>query len=1687
MKKTSQQADEKEDGADLSRTKRIGYSSFQRQLSGPNNRRSSVRNIRETFENAAKNDEVKSGDSVKFHRSDSVKSTSGDKESDTSSVNVSVNGVTKKPSVVKVSKIPVVGDRLHRSSVGGDSGEGDTSVKEGKFSEINTDSVVTKEKPESPVVLRSEIGRETNNNNQVHPEKAQDRLAKSQSLIEQLQQNLATQISTATVEAFKHDYSPALEKSILERSNIHTPSSSRKAPGAISSSKIDNNSNFEEKNIRQPSEQKETEKGDNSLSLKRRKLQFFNGIFGPSAPKSVNKPAVKRKDSGDVISPEEGQENKGNRQANGIVHSVVDSVGPLENKKGKEGQDTSDAVKGKNYSAGTNGIETAGELKPNEVRRRETVQTKVSLKGDETIGGVKSPASDKNSCDNSIVKQDNPKPERDKHIDEGLPIGEPVLPSKPARVSWTTRLIQKLTEEETRKKNKPQIKVQKPKRLVRFPQRKEPKPDKPDKPKLNEVKKKPSEVSREIVRPVQIPINYSETDSGATQQEEVKIENVSGVVLDDNNKDAYASLITQLVDTPLGGQSDFEEVSEVDSEAKLLKQKKLEEIRAALAREECGTSSSDDESVIALNTSFASSDSTTAITASTGSKELLGEAGKGRKENKPSGIRRLLPQGLFSSNQKNRPLDRRDEDAVLEPLLKTNKSVIGRGDYSRVYPTTSPKPVLETAFLSDSQSKVPNDPRFRQHQRSQSTSPASRHKQTSPKIRRHHLDSPYVDQTSIQENEQNTSRINSQNRSKSLSPSRDRRSSATSPNAKRTIPDTSLILEERLQNIRRELSSPPPGGGVGGVRRPSSTTPADRPNRVQQRQHSLPSSPAGRRPSNKLLQQDQIYQNAVRGYTSNGAPPIPSDAYYHSPPSRRKQQNKIAQNSPNDHRLEEYYRKVSGGSSASSTSTIVADSPSNSSSWNPLLLNLEHQAISGSPDIRKLQQQRHHRTADDTGIYGEIRNGSYSDSPGYRENAMLNRRHLASPRTDSPDVYYHQNSGIVDKPQGLLQVQYNPPLGQQRSPSSVPSGRLSAPPVPSHNVEDYPRRRVISPEPHRSRQEYPPQPNKRSTSQPPISRQPYRDTGPPHPSFQPIIPTEKRVVLPVGAQVKITAPPQPQQRQDHPINKETQTARSYVQQQQYRHLATAPDGPKESPQNLSPSERPQNVSQKTPPEQGQRQYKKLSRQEIEALYWETQKFREGLSSLSKQFSPNVPRLGERYPSTSSLPPQLSPAQMNAMRPQQNSPMLSPHYQTDGVPRQPYRTQSAINVGSGYGSLIVKPQPIYNNVQHYQNYQMIQQARGQQENPLPSPAAMRVPRARSVSPGPNSNRHLSSRSLSLPRSISGNILIENQMPNQRKIGEDNYFSRGIPQRNTIGPIRTSQHSPQIRQQATPTIYEEPPQHNQEEVLLRHPERVKNTGDMNQKISSKSSKPQSYTDPVPNRALPAGDGGSKKSGSAKKGKKSSSDQQPPLPQQQQSPYCPPIFKRGSLISNSTSSVDGVDNQGPPYQLTPKRVSFTSNYMEGQPEPVYWPTRNGPAPEPPTRQRKSRPDSLDSDVFLPNSPHNPRDEYSTYANVPATMAHHYQPPGYGVISPKLEAPNRPLPPVPREASHGVFSRKSRGDKDFSGFSSVSHRWQQQSESESGSEAGEVQRILQQGSHSRGGTYFRFPGRLIMIFPAL
>lgn len=1510
MKKVVQQVRETQQLTSRNRAKQSEYSTDKYQ--SDYSPRNSVRDIRRRFETGAEEDRVLgNGNSPHYRRSNSVKSCNSD-----NSVGA-CRGDSDVCAKVKVSDAVLVNGTLSNGSP--------VSCSDRLF--IAEDVGFPQHQPNgSSETLRRTV---------VDPESAQDRLVKSQSYIEQLQQNLATKLSTATVETFRHEYSPTLGSRSLSKAvrpqlidsnqNEKGNHDSHKAVGP--NSPTNGNQESFRNNRQTPVPKEGVFKGDKSVSgVKRGKLSFLGVIFGPAD----NRPTRKLADSRKNYSSDLDETTDSGQFLNGVTHSV-------------ENNSTTQAVSGlrNQYSDDSSPLVTSQSCLKREVKNSNTVSGETTDK--ETERTFQSSNSSSFAALTDVKNPDCGKlPDESRQKTYSTPKSvDAIPPPKPARVSWTTRLIQKLTEEEEKRKNPSQTKVQKPKHIVRFPQRKD-KVSKQLKAKSSEGSKNESEPP--LVLQPQSGVSAKLSDTGSDWSKKEIKHNPSGVVVDESSKDAYANLLSQLKDSK---KEESKEVSEVTGEDLLLKQSKLEELRAAVAREECATTSSDDDSVFSA-----------AITASTGNNE----AGM-RKEPRPSGIRRLLPQGLFV--QKHRHLDRTEEDAALERLLKGS-------DAARVYPSTNTaRPLLETAFLSDTSSKLPVRSAVRQQQRSQSSSPASKHKQPSPKLRRRQKD---VDQKSIQENEQNSTRINNQTRSKSLSPARDRRGSATNSTSRRTIPDTSLVLEERLEHLRRTIS-PPPGRDV---RRPSSTPPSEYHKRVPHLQNSSTSY------SNKISQQERIFQyaNAVHSDTPDGA-------YYHSPPSRRRQQNKDPES---DHKTGDKQRKVSGGSSASSSSsTIVAESPPITAlSWNPLLLNLENQALSGSPDIRKLQQQRQpHPSNRDGQHYGDIHRDT---------------------RNVTPDVYHHHpNSGLAREPQRLPEVYHDSSVVRVRSPTSVPSGRLSAPPVSSYYNEDYPRRRVISPEPRSTHQEYEhEQLSVRSFSHPPRLRQ-SNQTSSAQVVQQHALRTDKRLVGPVTAHLHISSQPRPRDEKDT-SSKERQTTRHYMQQQ-YRQLE---DGLRTAP-----------VSR----------YKKLSRQEVEALYWETQKLRAGLSSLHQHIS-HAPRLEDRLGSTASLP--QSPPH-SVIRSEQNSPML---FQLEGVSRQPFRSQSVQNVGSGYASVIVRPQPMYNTAQQYQ---LMQQNRASNDSNI------RVSRARSASPGPNSSRHLSSRSLSLPRSITAPVLPEG-VPYKANDDKVDYFKRGVPQRNTVGPIRMASHSPQIRQVSTPTIYEESPQQVGEVKRAVYPDKYKHDTKVDGESGNKtnrlpSSKSENSVVCVINRSPLSVDANDyKKSVSGKKNKKPLSEG--PVPQQ---PYYPPIFKRGSLISTSTSSVDGVESP-----VSPKRVSFTSRYTN---EPANWPTRNGPAPEPPTRQRKLY--SVESDVFLPD------EEYSTYINVP-------------------EAPNRPLPPVPRDADasvYGMILRKSRDTKSPASAVPVPlHRWQQQSESESGSEAGEVQRILQQGSHGRG-TYFRFAGKISLI----
>ncbi|KAG8248108.1 hypothetical protein J6590_047415 [Homalodisca vitripennis] len=166
--------------------------------------------------------------------------------------------------------------------------------------------------------------------------------------------------------------------------------------------------------------------------------------------------------------------------------------------------------------------------------------------------------------------------------------------------------------------------------------------------------------------------------------------------------------------------------------------------------------------------------------------------------------------------------------------------------------------------------------------------------------------------------------------------------------------------------------------------------------------------------------------------------------------------------------------------------------------------------------------------------------------------------------------------------------------------------------------------------------------------------------------------------------------------------------------------------------------------------------------------------------------------------------------------------------------------------------------------------------------------------------------------------------------------------------------------------------------------------------------------------------------------------------------------PIFKRGTLLSSTCSEGDLNTSAG-------KRVSFSpSQEQDLSSGEIYWPTRKGMAPEPPTRQST-------------------RGDQTDYVNVTELRG-------------TPQAPDRPLPPIPRRTTqktspeYGVVGRhrgvantptsqrvqalasrwyhQQQQQADNRAVSSpmsqkvqpLPNRWHQQSDTESGSEAGEV-----------------------------
>lgn len=172
-------------------------------------------------------------------------------------------------------------------------------------------------------------------------------------------------------------------------------------------------------------------------------------------------------------------------------------------------------------------------------------------------------------------------------------------------------------------------------------------------------------------------------------------------------------------------------------------------------------------------------------------------------------------------------------------------------------------------------------------------------------------------------------------------------------------------------------------------------------------------------------------------------------------------------------------------------------------------------------------------------------------------------------------------------------------------------------------------------------------------------------------------------------------------------------------------------------------------------------------------------------------------------------------------------------------------------------------------------------------------------------------------------------------------------------------------------------------------------------------------------------------------------------------------PPIFKRGSLISNSSSSVEYGT-------MGTKRVSFSNQSNSPEIGSGNWPTKHGMAPEPPTRKHRTE-EEIPSDKNDQNTVRLHEGDQNSinniYGNTVACPSQQF------IIYETYDA-NKPLPPPPSNDSWMIKQSDNnvRDDKNerlkiqrANVPSSPRKLIMGVSESESGSEAGEIQKILQ------------------------
>ncbi|KAJ8875164.1 hypothetical protein PR048_023059 [Dryococelus australis] len=1660
----------------------LGYSNFQRQAN-TNVKRSSVRSLRETFENAIKSEAPARANGVtpapKEVPEDSPPRTESKRlsrfdlsripvktrkppqpapehcsESPESKVQTRVHNGTlqtvvsddkngnKVPDRVSVPLKPEVKAGVTKCKPGAGIFETETVNVQNKnnitgVSRYPVQSVGKSELVSTPTVVSTvsniPVSTSREKRESGSPKSAKtthNRLSASQLVIERLQQNLSTKLSPETIETLKRSYSPAIERK-LRPSSLDSPKSLDYLGYTPSKSLF-------------LSPVLNRYQGNNRTRLESPQTLSTKTNF------ECNKARLLTEDNEDRINnnSEPIRKEESTDKCLKSSHAVEDVV--LRKPKLQETNTSEDSANEKapkkndtEISSGlSNGVSKDGYLSPRtntDIRPLSHPEHLLSkYGGSKDLSGVlESPLNSESSSFEEYFSSPELRNPRSRFSSADTDYS--FFEEKPKRVSWTTSLLQKLSHDRPAKKAKA-VRKSRHGKLVRYPEENILSTEERFKLRHASHAKKYAEHLPGITKPVDKKIESRAVpeENKPTEPENALYVKHSDIVKD-ADKDAYASLISKLaedcdeitekqtetskktlsscdLDTTenyetseqniyvnenidfaekekellenLASDSDYSDLSDpeiihafVASEKSFLASQ--ERAKKAAVTEICeqsaiqnkpGLSETEQSEIRNLsipkagiftpvsqistseNTSLTEVDTNTRketqtnITAAT---KEISQGGKRSQEekDKPSGLRKLFFHNLFSSPKRHNADDRKISSQETVQLLtkgeqqknaqkQTKQKYIGD---SKVHPSKN-KPILETAFLT-------NEPK----------------KEIWPKAPTPDIYGKLPESNASQIQIENAQR-NIHLRSRSLSPNSTRGRSSAEPqlSPNRTIPDTSLIIEERLQKLRHENQPP---------KRPSST-PLKRTRREDlfHRNNSLPSrvkipsypvkrSDSPPTPTNELPNNYHVYQN----YTN-----VPRQ------PQARKEI---------DH-TDEAVRSRNSISSCSSSSTIVPqESPV---PWNTTITDFDQHAATsrkGQEGIKPVVQ----------GVTSSshLRYSSPSSETKFKE---IRR---------GPVLYHPPEPQVFS---GIPVSNFNEPFRVQNAPA--PSGRISAPPVPysSH----YAKPRVITHEinttstkngPHSFQNTYShsnsglliPVYVEPKHSSPDLKQDSHRSRS--------LSPQHHRVTA--GTYSKVPSPL---------ARDASKTLTDKEKEAVYQHLRARSISPLSS---YSPDSSGSSPGQQNFPH-------KLSRQEVEALYWEACRKR----STSQQLSPvSDPRLRGQYTSTGSLPG---------------------HAQHKSDERMLTRRQQ-VSMGSLGGSAqLARPQPIYQNASMSpQNSVMAQQQRSG--------------RSRSVSPGPNL-RGLGGRSLSLPRHVSSELSVA---PQTGQVVVPGYFERGSAQRSTIGPINMhrQQSSPA---RSTPTIYEEASSFSS--VELRHPQKL-----AQEQANENTPYPRSQS------AVDVGMMGrdaNRKSGrgvvplGAEANKNSEA-------------FYHPIFKRGSLLSNSTSSMDGTLTDSSTYTIgpppPPKRVSFT-NQQQSQ-EKSYWPTRNGLAPEPPTRQKRDvRMDSNDSDVFLPNSPKQPSSNYGLYVNVGPVGQRETKPaPPVRSVSGGLQAPDRPLPPVPRDAQRSHYGTVTPQHQRTAAIGQIqprqvpppANRWQLQSESESGSEAGEVQRIMQQAVHRRGAYY--------------